>query len=171
MIVLNSKKYSFCPFCGSTLEVRMEEDKERQACSHCNWTYYPRVAAAVGGVIMNNERVLMVRRGREPYRGTWMFPAGFVEYGEHPEEALVREVKEETGLVIHEWKYFTLLQSVDDPRSPGHFSIFYRINRYSGELVNDGKENEAIQWFPINDLPTIGWQTHQEVAKLLLQQS
>ncbi len=169
MITINSKIYKFCPYCSKALKIKIEEFKERQWCADCNWTYYPHVASAVGAVIINNGKVLMVKREREPYKGTWMFPAGFVDYGEHPEDTLIREVKEETGLRIMEYRYFILLQAPDDPRSPGHFSIFYQVINYTGELTNnDTEENQNIQWFPINNLPSIGWESHNKVAKILI---
>lgn len=129
------------------------------------------MAAAVGAIIVSNGKVLMVKRKRNPHRGTWMFPAGFVEFGEHPEDTLIREVKEETGLKVREYKYFSLLQSPDDPRSPGHFSIFYRVTDYTGEIINDVKENLRIQWFPISNLPSIGWESHNQVSKKLQYQN
>jgi 8-oxo-dGTP diphosphatase len=58
-------------------------------------------AVAVGAVVFDRgERVLLVRRGRPPRAGEWSLPGGRVERGETPEAAVVREVLEETGLVV-----------------------------------------------------------------------
>ncbi|HEY6291741.1 MAG TPA: NUDIX hydrolase [Terriglobia bacterium] len=54
----------------------------------------------MGGVVIENGQVLLVRRGREPLKGDWSIPGGLVEIGESLAEALWREVKEETGLEI-----------------------------------------------------------------------
>ncbi|HUG52578.1 MAG TPA: NUDIX hydrolase [Vicinamibacteria bacterium] len=54
----------------------------------------------VGAVVMVGDRVLLVRRGKEPLRGRWVIPGGTVELGETLHEALVREVAEETGVVV-----------------------------------------------------------------------
>ena len=172
MITINSKMYKFCPYCGKALKTRIEESKERQWCVDCSWTYYPHVASAVGAVIVSNGKVLMVKRGRDPYKGTWMFPAGFVDYGEHPDDTLIREVEEESGLRAIEYQYFALLQTLDDPRSPGHFSIFYQVTNYDGELINhDIAENKNIGWFPINNMPSIGWESHNKIAKILISKT
>src|SRR5712692_10372883 len=92
--------YRFCPFCGCRLSVKTEEGKRRSYCGPCSWTYYPRAAMSVSAIIAKRDRVLLVKRRRDPFKGTWMFPAGFVDYGEHPVESVKREVKEETGLEV-----------------------------------------------------------------------
>jgi len=54
----------------------------------------------VGGVVLVDGRVVLIRRGKEPLRGRWVIPGGTVELGETLQEALVREMQEETGLVV-----------------------------------------------------------------------
>jgi acetyl-CoA carboxylase carboxyl transferase subunit beta len=60
-----------------------------------------RVEAAGAVVVGTDGRVLLVRRGRAPAKGDWSLPGGKLEPGESPEEAVVREVREETGLAVH----------------------------------------------------------------------
>ncbi len=89
-----------------------------------------------------------------------MFPSGFVEYGEHPAEALVREFLEETGLSISQFEIVGIFQSEDDPREPGHFIILYQIGGWSGELRNDPNENDGVAWFELGDLPEVSLRLH-----------
>jgi NADH pyrophosphatase NudC (nudix superfamily) len=78
--------YKFCPFCREKLQRKNEEGKQRKYCIFCKWTYYPHVYSAVAAVIVKDSKMLMVKRARKPYKDTWMYPAGFVDFGEHPLE-------------------------------------------------------------------------------------
>lgn len=154
--------FNYCPFCAEKLGTRVEEDKTRQFCGRCNWTYYPRVAASVTAIIEDSGAVLLVKRLREPFKGTWMFPSGFVDFGEHPDDALEREVSEETGLRIRDSDLIGVYQSPDDYREPSHFVFFYRVKAGGGELRTDPHENEAIHWFSVGgEMPQVGWELHR----------
>jgi len=163
--------YKFCPFCGRKLQIKIEEEKERKYCSICDWTYYPHAGVAVGAVILKKGKVLMVKRRREPYKERWMFPAGFVDFGEHPLEALEREVKEETGLKVKKAKLIKILQSEDDPRTPGHFVFFYKVQVLRGRVRTDEEENIDIAWVDIMNPPKMGWKTHKYIMRKLQKQT
>lgn len=149
------------------MEVKIEEGKKRKYCPPCKWTYYPHVAASVAAIIIRGKKILMAKRNREPYKSTWTFPAGFIDYGEHPEETLSREIKEETGLELKKAVLYRVLQSVDDPRSPGHFLFFYKAKVSGSRLKTDDEENSDIDWFEIDNPPEIGWQSHRKIILLL----
>lgn len=167
MLKIKPPDYQFCPFCSKKLQIKIEEGKERKYCPYCHWTYYPYVAITVAAIIIWGHKVLLVKRGLEPYKETWVFPAGFVDFGEHPLETIKREVKEETGLKVKKADLFYILQITDDPRAPGHLSIFYRVEVLDGCLKNDNEENQDIGWFDIQKPPKIGSQNHQKIMKFL----
>lgn len=165
MLKIKPPDYLFCPFCGERLKQRTEEDKKRKFCSSCNWTYYPHVGAAVAALIVREEKVLMVKRGRAPYKNTWVLPAGYIDFGEHPSEALRREVGEETGLEVKKANFLEVLQADDDPRSPGHFVFFYKVTTLGNEIKTDKEENLDIAWIDLKNLPEIGFKSHESVVK------
>ncbi|OGM03151.1 hypothetical protein A2115_01385 [Candidatus Woesebacteria bacterium GWA1_41_8] len=167
MLKIKPLDYKFCPLCGTPLLLKLDEGKQRKYCGACGWIYYPHVFAAVGAVIRKANRVLMVRRAREPFKQTWMFPAGFVDYGEHPEETLRREVKEETGLGVKSAELLVIQQNGDDPRALGHFVFFYDVET-TGKIKNmDNGENEQIAWVDIKNPPEIGWENHKQIMEML----
>jgi len=167
MLKIKPPDYQFCPFCGKKLEIKIEDKKERKFCSGCKWTYYPHVAASANAIIVKGKKVLMVKRAREPFKNTWMFPAGFIEYGEHPIETITRELKEETGLTLKKAEFFNIFQSEDDPRSPGHFAIFYLVEAEGSKIKTEKEENKDIAWVDINQPPKIGWKWHKYIFRLL----
>jgi 8-oxo-dGTP diphosphatase len=74
----------------------------------------------VGGVVVRDGKVLLIRRGKEPLKGRWVIPGGTVELGETLEQAVVREVREETGI---------------DVRAREVVLVFDRIERDGGDRV------------------------------------
>jgi len=166
MLKIKPPDYQFCPFCAKKLQMRIEEGKERKYCTSCCWTYYPRVAQGISAVIIKKGKVLLVKRKREPFKGTWMFPGGFMDFGEHPLETLKREIKEETGLKIKKAKLIDILKTKNDPRDV-YLAFFYETEVFDGPLKNDDEENEKIDWFDIQKPPKMGFDTNLKIMKLL----
>ena len=96
--------FKYCPVCGSEhFEVHNFKSKK---CRDCGFTYYANPCSATAAFIVNdNDEMLVVRRAKEPAKGTLDLPGGFVDMGETVEEGMVREIKEETGLDITNIQY------------------------------------------------------------------
>ena len=92
------KAYRFCPLCGAPLLSGIIEGKRREYCPQCGFVAYKNPLPSVGAIAIRSGKVLLVKRGKEPGRGSWAPPSGFMESGETPEDACLRELKEETGL-------------------------------------------------------------------------
>ena len=96
--------FKYCPKCGSGHFV--EKDVKSKTCKNCLFTYYFNSSAAVATFITNEKGELLVaRRAKEPAKGTLDLPGGFIDMYETAEEAVVREVKEETGITINSIHY------------------------------------------------------------------
>lgn len=97
-------KFVYCPVCGSPLfEVNNFKSKR---CRKCGFSYYANPCSATAAFIVNDlGEMLVVRRGKEPARGTLDLPGGFVDMYETVEEGMIREIKEETDLDVTDIRY------------------------------------------------------------------
>ena len=94
-----------CPSCGEGLEAIVGKS---MTCPACRFTYFFNPTIGVAGFIKNPQgQLLLIERGREPALGKLAPPGGFADVGETAEEALSREVFEETGIRVGKWKYLT----------------------------------------------------------------
>jgi 8-oxo-dGTP diphosphatase len=103
---------------------------------------------AVGAVVVDEGRVLLVRRGREPLKGHWSLPGGLLEVGEALADGLVREVREETGLTVEPVELIELLDRIyrDGERVRYHYVIAdYLCRLVSGELTA-ASDVDAARW-------------------------
>ena len=114
-------------------------------------------AVLLKGRVGGGADVLLVRRGREPFKGVWALPGGFVEVGEKVEDAARRELVEETGL---RGDIVELLGVYSDPkRDPrGHtVSVVYAM-RVGGIVVGvAGDDADEAKWFPLDAPPPVAF--------------
>ena len=114
-----------------------------------------RPSVGVGAVLIHEGRVLLIRRGKEPLRGRWVVPGGTVELGETLEEALVREIQEETGLLVRPRQVvavFDRIQRVAD-RVDCHYVIVDYLCDYVAGEARAGSDAEAVALVAPADLP------------------
>lgn len=95
----------YCPRCGSPHFLPQKDHSFK--CGSCEFHFFTNSAAAVAALIINEKKELLLTvRGIEPDKGMLDLPGGFVERNESAEEALIREVREELGLEIEDYRYF-----------------------------------------------------------------
>jgi len=102
----------------------------------------------VGAVVVDEGRVLLVRRGREPLKGKWSLPGGMLELGESLTAGVVREVREETGLNVEPIELIELLDRVhrEEDRVRYHYVIAdYLCRVVDGDLLA-ASDADAVRW-------------------------
>lgn len=104
-------QFKFCPKCGSN---RFTEHNEKsKKCSNCGFIYYFNSSAAVVAVIENDKgEILVARRAKNPAQGTLDLPGGFIDMHETAEEAVSREIREETSLLINSSQYLFSIPNI-----------------------------------------------------------
>jgi 8-oxo-dGTP diphosphatase len=113
-------------------------------------------ALTVDGILIQDHAVLLIQRKQSPYEGSWALPGGFVEYGEKTEDAVIRELAEETGLQV---KIRGLLGVYSDPhRDPrGHtVSVVYLVESIGG-VLKAGDDASSAKFFKRDELPGLAF--------------
>lgn len=104
-----------------------------------------------GAVIVDEGRVLLVRRGKEPMKGRWTLPGGLLELGESLHAGVVREVWEETGLIVEPVELVELLERIhrEGERVRYHYVIADYLCRVTGgalQAASDADEARWVEW-------------------------
>ncbi|MBI1880206.1 MAG: NUDIX hydrolase [Chloroflexi bacterium] len=167
MAQLRSMKYSFCPKCGSPLAVRLIDHQERLVCPDCTFIFYQNSKPCAGALIVDQGKLLLVKRAIEPFKGYWDIPGGFLEAGEHPETGVLREIFEETGLHIQLGELLGIFMDIYYTSGDPTLNIFYIASVVGGE-ARAGSDATHVQWFDLDALPEqIAFKSAHEVLALL----
>lgn len=140
--------YNFCPNCGNAIT----PGSEPPYCSRCDITYYRNAKPCASVLPIKDGKVLLAKRGQDPYKGAYDTIGGFMEANELPEAAALREAKEETGL---DMKIVTLLGIYNDQYGDGGdrtLNLHYIAEVMGGEMraMDDVAE---LEWVDIKDVP------------------
>jgi ADP-ribose pyrophosphatase YjhB (NUDIX family) len=142
----------FCLRCGGRLRTVRDDGRRRPRCPRCGWTFYDNPVPATAALIVQRGRVLLGRRARPPYAGTWDLPGGFLEAGETPEAGLAREMREELGVGVRSLRFVGF---TTDPYGRGGFAvlvILFRVTPTSVRMRADDDVSE-LKWFSVERVP------------------
>lgn len=133
---------------------------------------YPHPAVAVDAVVfalVPNTQVLLIQRKNPPFEGGWAFPGGFLGEEETVEEAVYRELEEETGLQVKSLKQFKTFSEIDrDPRGRTISVAFVAKLALEPLPLLARDDAAAAQWFPIDQLPDLAFD-HAAILKEAIQ--
>jgi mutator protein MutT len=145
-----TRAFRFCPWCGTPLGAPVGG---RQDCTGCGEPSYLNPKATVGAIVLDDAgRVLLGRRGVEPFLGLWDTPGGFVEPGESLEECVRRELREEAGVEIEVGRLVATVPDTYGPAGDATINAFYECRLLSGEPRPDDDVAE-LRWFAAGELP------------------
>ena len=121
----------------------------------------PKITA--DGIIINDDEIVLIKRKNDPFKGKWALPGGYVEYGESTEEAVKREVFEETGLKTNISKLVGVYSDPSrDPR--GHtITVVYLLNALDWEF-RAGDDASDVKLFKLQNLPDLSFD-HELIIK------
>jgi ADP-ribose pyrophosphatase YjhB (NUDIX family) len=112
----------------------------------------------VGAIIIEEDRVLLVKRAHPPLQAQWSIPGGVLEVGELVREAAVREAREETGLIVEPGEllgvYDRVLRNADQRVQYHYVLIDFLCRRVGGELFAASDAAE-VRWFTREELPAL----------------
>jgi 8-oxo-dGTP diphosphatase len=124
--------------------------------------------AGVGAVIISDGRVLLIQRGQEPLKGEWSLPGGAVELGETLQEAVCREVLEETGLVVEPLavvEVFDRIARDEDNRVRYHYVLVDFLCRVTGGSLACATDAADARWAAPDDLSAVAPFTAEVIRK------
>lgn len=112
----------------------------------------------VGAIIVEENRVLLIRRGQPPLLGEWSLPGGLLECGETLRDAVAREAREETGLVVETGEMLGVYERVirdAEGRVQYHYVLIDFLCRPVGGDLKAGSDAADVRWFTRDELPAL----------------
>ena len=140
-----------CLACGGRLRTARIEGRWRRRCPRCGFVFYDNPVPAVVALVRGPRGLLLARRGRPTYAGTWGLPGGFLEAGELPVQGLRRELREELGASA---TIAGLLGFYRDRYGPGGFPVLTLV--YGARLRGPAAARSdvaEVRWFAPEAIP------------------
>lgn len=154
----------FCPYCGEMVIEKSFGNRKHGYCQKCDIIHYENPLPAVAALVLDQKnQLLLVKRSVEPGKGEWCLPGGFLEIDESIEEAVLRELEEETGIKGE-------IEGLIDffSQKSRHYRailIFgYKVKILGGE-VKAGDDADDAGFFCPDALPPIAFLSHQQLIE------
>jgi 8-oxo-dGTP diphosphatase len=136
-------------------------------CAACGFIFYQNAKPCASVLVLHQGRLLLVKRGIDPYRGWWDIPGGFLEADEHPETGAVREAREETGLLIRPVELLGIF--MDTYGSSGDYTLnLCYVAELLGGQAHPASDVTELRWFDLQELPDqVAFDWSQEALAML----
>lgn len=162
------KPFVYCPYCKEPIERVVIEGRKRQQCSKCKEIFYVNPLPAVSAIVANEEgRILLTLRDREPCENMWCLPMGFAEADENIQEAVLRELEEETS-IKGEIARLIDVQTSDNFYHGNVVIISYEIEKTGGK-AKAGDDAKEVQFFSPDSLPELAFTVNKQALDKYLQ--
>ncbi|MBI4032511.1 NUDIX hydrolase [Candidatus Berkelbacteria bacterium] len=145
---MSLRQYQFCPACKAPLA----RDATAARCRACEFVHYDNPAPCAGIVPIQNGKALIAIRGIEPFKGAADAIGGFMQAGETPERAALRELLEETGLAAEINGFIGSYTDTYGADGVPTLALYYTA-RITGGTMAAQDDVAELRWVPIADLP------------------
>lgn len=161
--------YRHCSICGAKLKKRKDG---RLACIECEFVNYRNPRPTATALVLRGNKLLLTRRAKPPFKKWWDLPGGFIERRETAERAVIREIKEETGLETRIKKFFGTYPgtcSTGPDRNYHILSVVYILEAEDNKLKALDDISDS-RWFTKKELPKkIAFDSNQKIIKDFLK--
>lgn len=152
---MTKRRADYCPYCGSGLETRVSEGRDRRFCPDCGEFVYQNPVPTGAVAVLDGDAVLLIERAPredDPDAGKWAVPGGILEVDEPARVGAARELREEAGLTVDP-AALTLVRTgfeMDDPADGSVLSVTFAVERdRTRGTVDPGPEATAARfWEP-----------------------
>jgi ADP-ribose pyrophosphatase YjhB (NUDIX family) len=158
-----TKKRLFCPYCSHKISSKKEGDIIRDYCVPCDTFFYDNPLPVVSNIVVKERKLLLVKRKFEPHIGEWCLPSGFAENNESIQEAALRELEEEAGIVGRIIDFVCVDSAINKLYGDLIF-VTFESEWIEGDLLA-GDDAEEVRFFPFENLPPLAFESNTKAVR------
>lgn len=160
---MRKQQRQYCQYCSAPVARKMQDGTEREYCRACRVYFYENPLPVVSTILVRDRQVLLVKRGRKPYKGQWCLPTGFAESSESIAEAALRELAEETGVQGK----IVQLRDVESCMNDFYGALLFLTFEAEqiGGAPRAGDDAAAVRYFPIDKVPPLAFPANRKALE------
>ena len=158
----------FCSNCGKKNSYGEKDGNERHYCTKCNTIHYENPKPTATLICPKKDEILLVKRAKQPGKGLWGLPGGFIERNESPEIASIRELKEETQI---DGEFVALLGTCSQFNTIFGDILLIGIQMKINEttMPQAGDDASSAEFFNIKKLPQMAFPCYNKIIEIYLK--